>query len=48
MPDKFKNPSTWIFFAKALEMYLGQLKGTGHIPLRYVIRRLAVATPDAQ
>jgi hypothetical protein len=44
IPDKFKLPSMWKIFAEALDTYLGQLKGTGRIPLRYVIRRLA--TPD--
>jgi hypothetical protein len=48
MPDKFKNPSTWKIFAEALETYLGQLKGTGRIPLCYVIRRLATPPPEAQ
>ncbi len=48
MPDKFKNPSAWKIFAEALETYLGQLRGTGHIPLRYVIRRLATPPRDAQ
>jgi len=48
MPDKFKNPSNWKVFAEAMETYLGQLKGTGHIPLRYVIRRLALPPQDAQ
>lgn len=48
MPDKFKTPSNWKIFAEALETYLGQLKGTGRIPLRYVIRRIAVPPPDVQ
>jgi hypothetical protein len=33
MPNKFKLPSSWKAFAEALDTYLGQLKGTGHIPL---------------
>ncbi len=48
MPDKFKIPSTWKIFAEALETYLGQLKGTGRIPLRYVICHAAAPQPDAQ
>jgi hypothetical protein len=48
MPNEFKNPSTWKFFAEVLETYLGQLKGTGCIPLCYVIRHLATAPPNAQ
>jgi hypothetical protein len=31
-----------------METYLGQLKGTGRIPLSYVICRRAQAPPDAQ
>jgi hypothetical protein len=38
-PEKFKNASTWKVFAEAMETYLGQLIGSGRIPLRYVIRR---------
>jgi hypothetical protein len=33
MPDKFKIPSSWKVFSEAMETYLGQLKGTGRIPL---------------
>ncbi len=48
MPDKFKSPSNWKVFSEAMETYLGQLKGTGRIPLSYVIRRRAQPPPDAQ
>jgi hypothetical protein len=48
MPDKFKSPLNWKIFSEAMETYLGQLKGTGHIPLSYVIRRLAQPPQDAQ
>ena len=47
MLDKFKSATSWKIFAKALETYLGQLLGSGRIPLRYVIRRLANPDPDA-
>jgi hypothetical protein len=47
MPDKFKSATSWKIFAEALETYLGQLLGSGRIPLRYVIRRLANPDPDA-
>jgi hypothetical protein len=49
MPDKFKFPSNWKIFSEAnMETYLGQLKGTGRIPLSYVIRRLAQPPDDVQ
>jgi hypothetical protein len=48
MPDKFKSPTGWKIFSEAMETYLGQLKGTDQIPLRYVIRRLAQPPEDAQ
>ncbi len=48
IPEKFKIPSNWKIFSEALETYLGQLKGTGRIPLCYVIRRHAQPLPDAQ
>ncbi len=48
MPNKFKFPSNWKVFSEAMESYLGQLKGTGWIPLCYVIHRLAQPPPDAQ
>jgi hypothetical protein len=48
MPDKFKLPSNWKVFSEAMETYLGQLKGTGRIPLSYVIRRIAQPDLDAQ
>jgi hypothetical protein len=48
MPDKFKFPSNWKIFSEAMETYLGQLKGTGRIPLSYVIRRQAQPPDDAQ
>jgi hypothetical protein len=34
-------------FAEAIETYLGPILGPGRIPLRYVIRRLAVPNPEA-
>jgi hypothetical protein len=33
MPNKFKSPAGWKVFSEAMETYLGQLKGTGWIPL---------------
>jgi hypothetical protein len=48
MLDKFKIPSNWKVFSEAMETYLGQLKGTGHIPLSYVICQLALPPDDAQ
>lgn len=47
MPDKFKSPSGWRVFAEAMETYLSHLKGSGRIPLKYVIRRNAVPVPNA-
>jgi hypothetical protein len=46
-PDKFKLGSSWKVFAEALETYLGQLLGSGCVPLKYVIRRTEVPTPNA-
>ena len=37
-PDKFKSATSWKIFAEALETYLGQILGSGRIPLRYIIR----------
>jgi hypothetical protein len=45
MPDKFKQPSQWRVFAEMTETYLSQLKGSGWVPLNYVIRKLAVPIP---
>jgi hypothetical protein len=47
MPDKFKAPSNWKVFSEAMDTYLGQLKGTGRIPLRYVVWCLAQPPDDA-
>lgn len=47
MPDKFKSPSGWRVFAEAMETYLSHLKGSGRIPLKYVIRKNAVHIPGA-
>jgi hypothetical protein len=46
-PDKFKSATSWKIFAKALETYLGQILGSGRIPLRYIIHRLANPYPAA-
>jgi len=46
-PDKFKSATSWKIFAEALETYLGQILGSGRIPLRYIIRRQATPDPDA-
>jgi len=46
-PDKFKKASEYKIFTESLDTYLGLLKGTGKIPLKYVIRRDAVPDPDA-
>ncbi len=45
MPDKFKQSSQWRVFAEMIETYLGQLKGSGRVPLNYVIRKLAIPVP---
>jgi hypothetical protein len=45
-PDKFKVATSWKVFAEAIETYLGQILGSGRIPLWYVIRRLAVPNPE--
>jgi len=47
MPDKFKSPSGWRVFAEAMETYLSHLKGSGRIPLKYVIRKNAVPVLNA-
>jgi hypothetical protein len=44
-PDKFKSARAWKIFAEALETYLGQILGSGRIPLRYVICRVANLDP---
>jgi hypothetical protein len=36
-PDKFKHGTTWKVFAEATETYLGQLLGSGRIPLSYIV-----------
>jgi hypothetical protein len=45
-PDKFKSARNWKIFAEALETYLSQLYGSGHVLLSYVIRGIIVAPPD--
>jgi hypothetical protein len=37
MPEKFKKASEYKLFEESLETYLGLLRGTGRIPLSYVI-----------
>ncbi len=37
MLDKFKLPSQWKVFSEAMQTYLEKLKGTGCIPLSYVV-----------
>lgn len=46
-PDKFKTGTTWKIFAEATETYLGQLLGSGWIPLSYIIRRTELPDPEA-
>jgi len=46
-PEKFKTASSWKVFSEVLETYLGQILGSGRIPLRYVIRKAAHADPEA-
>jgi hypothetical protein len=46
-PENFKTASSWKVFSEALETYLGQILGSGRIPLRYVIRKAALADPAA-
>ncbi len=46
-PNKFKTASSWKTFSEAFETYLGQLNGSGRIPLSYVIREQAAADPLA-
>ena len=47
MPNKFKSPSGWRVFAEAVETYLSHLKGSGQIPLKYVIRKNEVPVLNA-
>ncbi len=47
MPEKFKKASEYKLFEESLETYLGLLRGTGRIPLSYVIRHDEVADPSA-
>jgi hypothetical protein len=47
MPEKFKAPNGWRIFAEAMETYLSHLKGSGRIPLCYVIRKDTVPVPNA-
>jgi hypothetical protein len=46
LPDKFKLATQWNVFTETLETYLGQLLGSGRVPLSYVNRRVTVAEPD--
>ena len=46
-PEKFKVASNWKVFSEAMETYLGQLLGSGRVPLQYVIRTDAIADPQA-
>jgi hypothetical protein len=46
-PEKFKTASSWKVFSEAFETYLGQILGSGRIPLRYVIRMAVHADPVA-
>jgi hypothetical protein len=46
-PDKFKLGSSWKIFAEALETYLGQLLGSGRVPLKYIIRKTEIPLPNA-
>ncbi len=45
-PDKFKNGTAWKVFAEATKTYLGQLNGSGRIPLSYVIRKAEIPDPN--
>jgi hypothetical protein len=47
MPEKFKAPNGWRIFAEAMETYLSHLKGSGRIPLCYVIHKDTVPVPNA-
>ena len=38
--------SQWKIFAEALETYLGQLRGSGRVPLNYIICHTAVNSPE--
>jgi hypothetical protein len=46
-PDKFKSPSGWWVFAEAMETYLSHLHGSGHITLKYVIRKNTILIPNS-
>ncbi len=46
-PDKFKTGTTWKVFAEATKTYCGQLLGSGHMPLSYIIHRTELPDPDA-
>jgi hypothetical protein len=45
MPDKFKIAMSWKIFSEVLETYLGQLKGQGNVPLKYIIRKQEIPLP---
>jgi len=47
LPDKFKQPNQWKVFAELIETYLSQLKGSGRIPLNYVIQKQAMPILNA-
>jgi len=47
MPEKFKKASEYKLFEESLDTYLGLLKGTGKIPLSYVIRHDINPDPTA-
>lgn len=47
-PDKFKSGIAWKVFAEATETYLGQLMGSGRIPLSYIVRRNEIPEPEAE
>ncbi len=47
VPEKFKKASDYKIFEESLETYLSLLKGTGKIPLNYVIRPVINPDPTA-
>jgi hypothetical protein len=47
MHDKFKSPIGWQIFAEVMETYLSNLHGSGHIPLKYLIRKNSIPIPNA-
>ncbi len=47
VPEKFKKASDYKIFEESLETYLSLLKGTGKIPLNYVIRPVVNPDPTA-